>query len=269
MLGNQTDHYRFGFDIRNSLDEDAKQYLPFLAYLARTTGYRFELHFSPVDGGIVEELGTGRVDFAAIGAGSFIQARLKHDIVPLARGLNAQGKPGYRSIIVTRPDSSLQDVRDLRGKHLGFGSVTSTQGHLIPRIVLNKHGLSLADLASHDYFGSHGGCANAVITGKVDACGMQDTLAEKMAADSSLKLLFTSDHYPSSGIAANGKLSETVLSTVRKALLNFQPQGRDASGLYHWEMTEMPNGFAHTEAGDYAELQEWALRLGIIKDYPN
>ena len=33
--------YKFGFDLRRSLREDAKQYQPFLQYLETKTGYEF------------------------------------------------------------------------------------------------------------------------------------------------------------------------------------------------------------------------------------
>ena len=39
-------------------------------------------------------------------------------------------------------------VEQLRGRRFAFGSVSSTQGHLIPRIVMLEHGIRLADLGS-------------------------------------------------------------------------------------------------------------------------
>jgi len=141
-----TDVLRFGFDLRAGPQEDARQYLPFLEYLTKATGYTFELHFTPKDGQIVDDLGTGVVQFATIGAGSYLQAHAKYGVIPLVRGLNAQGRAEYRSVIVVAPDCSIQTVKDLRGKRFAFGSLTSTQGHLIPRIILLQHGLTLDDL---------------------------------------------------------------------------------------------------------------------------
>jgi len=166
----------FGFDLRASPQEDARQYLPFLEYLTKATGYTFELRFTPQDGQIVDDLGTGVVQFAALGAGSTIQAHAKYGVIPLVRGLNAQGRAEYRSVIVVAPDSSIQTIADLRGKRFAFGSLTSTQGHLIPRIILLQHGLALDDLAAYAYTGSHRNCANEVTAGRFDAGGMQDTL---------------------------------------------------------------------------------------------
>ncbi len=59
---------RFGFDVRGFPDEDARQYLPFLEYLEAATGLRFELRFTPKSHAIADELGAGRLQFAAIGA---------------------------------------------------------------------------------------------------------------------------------------------------------------------------------------------------------
>lgn len=259
------DRLRFGFDIRLGPQEDAKQYLPFLDYLSRRTGYKFSLLFSHMDGSIVDDLVAGKVDFAVIGAGSFIKARQQSKIIPVVRGLNTEGKSGYQSILVAKKNSKLKQISDLPGKRLGFGSVTSTQGHLIPRILLHNNKILLRDLAKYEYFGSHLACAEAVITDRVDMCGMQDTLAKKMASEGKVKIIHTSKFYPSSGIAAREDIANDVLKKVRDALLDFEPHGRDSVGLYHWEMTEMPKGFGPATVKDYAELEKWAFKLGLIE----
>ena len=256
----------FGFDLRSSPQEDARQYLPFLKYLSEATGFRFELYFIPKGENIVDALGSGKVQFAAIGADTYIRAHAKYGVMPIARGLNAQGKAMYRSVIVVRPGSSIRTSNDLRNKRLAFGSVTSTQGHLIPRIALSKQGLTLNDLKSYEYTGSHRNCANAVISGRVDACGMQDTMGMELAKEGLVRVIYTSKYYPSSGIAANGKVPPLVLAKVTEALFNFDPMGRHAAGLYHWDKTEMPKGFTAAHDRDYAELREWTKKLGYFPD---
>jgi phosphonate transport system substrate-binding protein len=222
-----TDVLRFGFDLRASPQEDARQYLPFLQYLEQATGYAFELRFMPQDGQIVDDLGTGVVQFAAIGAGSYIQAHAQYGVIPLVRGLDTHGRAEYRSVIVVAPDSPIRTIEDLRGKRFAFGSLTSTQGHLIPRIILLQHGLTLDDLAAYEYAGSHRNCANEVTAGRFDAGGMQDTLGEELAAAGLLRIIYTSQYYPSSGIAANKDVPPEVLDRVRQALL----ESEEASAL--------------------------------------
>lgn len=147
VMIHDNDNLRFGFDLRSSPDEDARQYLPFLKYLEGATGLHFDLSFISNNNTVVDRLGTGKVQFAAIGADTYIQAHTRYGIIPLVRGLNAQGRAEYRAVIIVAPDSPTRKIEELRGKRFAFGSVTSTQGHLIPRIMLSEHGISLDDLA--------------------------------------------------------------------------------------------------------------------------
>lgn len=257
---------RFGFDLRASPQEDARQYLPFLAFLERVTGYRFELRFTPGNGDIVHDLGTGRVQFAALGAGSYLEARARYGVVPLVRGLNAQGRPEYQSVIITLPDSPIHRITDLRGKSFAFGSRTSTQGHLIPKIIFRQHGLTLKDLAGCEFTGSHQNCANAVTAGHCDAGGLQDVMGRQLAEAGLVRIIHESEYYPSSGIVANRDVPTDIRERVKRALLDFQPTGSDASGLHHWDRTEMPNGFIEAHDGDYAELRERSREFGLIQE---
>ena len=92
--------FLFGFDLRSAPQEDARQYLPFLNYLEKATGLHFKLHFPHKNADIVDELGQGIVHFAAIGAGSYINAKKKYDITPIALGLNLKNRAEYQAMIV-------------------------------------------------------------------------------------------------------------------------------------------------------------------------
>ena len=257
--------YHFGFDLRAGPIEDARQYLPFLAYLAEATGYDFKLRFTAKDSSIVDELGAGHIDFAAIGAVSFLQAREKYNARILVRGVNSEGATEYRSNIVVAPTSAVQDIENLRGKRFAFGSISSTQGHLIPRIILAERGIDLSDFTTYEYTGSHQNCANAVIKGEVDACGMQDTMARRMENAGLVRILHTSQYYPSSGIAANKDVPPVIAERVKRALLDFDPTGLDREGLHNWQATEMPNGFQAATPTDYRVLRDWSIRFGFLK----
>lgn len=259
----ESDVLMFGFDVRASLKEDARQYLPFLAYLEKTTGYRFKIRFTPKDGRIVDDLGKGLVHFAAIGATSYIQAANKYGIKPLVHGLNKKGKAEYRSYLIVKKNSPIKTLDDLHGVRFAFGSRTSTQGHLIPRIIMQKHQLQLQDFKSYIFTGSHQRCADAVISDKADVCGMQDLMAERLAKQGDVRILFRSEYYPSSGIAASNKVPNHIINKVRQALLDFKPNGEHSEGLYNWDKTEMPNGFINSRDSDYKILREWMNKLNI------
>ena len=133
------------------------------------------------------------------------------------RGVSAQGELGYRAHIVVAPNSALKSIDDLRSKRIAFGSPTSTQGHWIPRIMFDTAGLKLADFDSHLYTGSHRACAEAVIAGQADACGMQDTLAKRLVESGALRTLAVSEVFPSSGIFVHAAVPEAVRRGYREA----------------------------------------------------
>jgi len=263
---NSKDVLIFGFDLRNSPSEDAKQYLPFINYLNKETNLQFELKFTPKGSDIATELGEGRIHLAAIGATSYILANERYGVTVLTRGVNNKGKAEYRSIIVTHPSSNLKILKDLKDNRFAFGSIDSTQGHLIPRIELAKQEITLKDLGSYQYTGSHLNCANAVISAQVDACGMQDTLAEEFASKRLLHVLYASPYYPSSGIAANQDITKEVLEKITKALIAFEPEGKHKELLYHWDKTEMPKGFVLANSNDYTELRKWMIRFNLLTE---
>lgn len=270
LLSNNNRHksrniLNFGFDLRASPQEDARQYLPFLAYLEKETGYKFKLHFTPKNTDIVNQVGQNHIQFAALGAVSFLRAYQKYGVIPLVRGINHKGKAEYQSVFVTLPKSKIRTLNDIKGKRLAFGARSSTQGHLIPRIVLKKYNLELKDFASYSYTGSHQNCINAVISNKADVCALQDTMAKTMANQNLVKIIHTSNYYPSSGIVVNKGVPEEIVKKVKLALVNFQPTGKDAADLYHWDRTEMPNGFLSADINDYKELNKWYTEFGFIK----
>lgn len=256
--------YTFSFDSRMDPAEDVKMYAPFLKYLERTTGYKFKLRPMAPNQNLIEELGTGRVDIAAIGTLSYLQAHQKYGVQSVVRGITEQGKAEYRALIITSANSKLQSLRDLRGKTFTFGSNTSTQGYLIPLIMLTEAGVNLKDLTGYTFAGSHFDTANAVISGRYAAGGIQDTLGRELANKGLVRILAESEEFPSSTISVSPSVPLNVVKNVQEALLKFAPEGKDKALLYHWEQTEMPLGFVSTNDKDFEKTRSWAVRLGLL-----
>lgn len=254
--------YYFGFDRRLEIKEDVKMYVPLMRYLEKETGHKFRLHITPKNESIVDEIGAGRVQFAAIGTVSYLQAYSKYPVKPLVRGTGENGR-FYQAVIITRADSPIKSIRDLSGRSFAFGSPNSTQGHLIPRIMLAEQGLSLSSLKSFGYFASHTETANAVISGQFDAGSIQDSLGKTLAEKGLVKIIAVSDLYPRSGITVAPGVPAEVAEAVKKALLKFDPKGKDSVGLYNWQLSEMPGGFVETIADECLLLKQRADELGI------
>lgn len=257
--------WQFGSDRRLEPKEDVRQVASLANWLQGQTGLSFEVYYSSSGSSVVDDLCAGRVDFAAVGTVSYLQA---HDLCNahiLVRGLNAQNEDVYRAAIIVPANSSLQNITDLRGHTFAFGAPNSTQGHLIPRLMLQQAGLMPDDLLSHTFTDSHAATANAVTSGRFDAGALQDTLAENLAARGLVRILAFSNPYPASGIVAGPDVPQKTAEMVQQALLALEPAGVDAEMLYQWERTEMPRGFVPTQDEDYEDLRQIARAIGLLE----
>lgn len=264
-ISSKQDAYVFGFDRRLEPKEDVKIYASLLKYLEQSTGYEFILEVTPKDGSLVDEIGDGEVDFAVVGTLTYLQAHELYKASMLVRGINSQGENVYRAAIVTRPDTNIKSIFDLRDSSFVFGASTSTQGYLIPRRMLEESGIELTDLRNYDFTSSHAETANAVISGRSEAGGIQDTLAQTLVNRGLLRIVAWSNSYPSSGVLAGEHVPQEVVQTVTQVLLGLDPSGKDKEFLYHWERTEMPSGFSPAKDEDYAELRSWAEAYGLLE----
>lgn len=235
-----------------------------LALLAERTGLTFRLHSTAEQGDVVGDLCSGEIDFAIVGTVSYLQANDRCGARILVRGVNDQGEDTYRAAIIVSSDSPVDGEEDLRGKTFAFGAASSTQGHLIPRLMLQRAGVTLEDLATYTFTGSHTETARAVTAGSFDAGGVQDTLAFELEGRGLIRILALSDPYPSSGIVASPEVPEETVEIIRSALLALDTTGADSGRLYHWERSEMPWGFVPATDSEYDELRRIAREVGLL-----
>jgi phosphonate transport system substrate-binding protein len=254
---------KFGFDLRLRPAEDVRIYLPLLQYLETITGHRFSLRFTERYEDTVANLGSGITQFAALGPVNAVLAKERYPVAPLVMGLNPDGKPEYRAVIFTRIDSPLNNIKDLKGKSFAFGDKFSTQGHLIPRKMLEDVGILLNDLSRYVFTGSHSNTARAVLRGDYEAGGMQDNLARRLFRGGKIKILASSKAYPSSLICFNENLDPDVVKAVKEALLSFDPKEKHAGILVDWDKTEMPRGFTEYRGPCLAKVAELVKRYGL------
>ena len=256
----------FGFDLRLGPKEEVQIYTPFLKYLEEATGKRFRIKFTEKYKDTVENLGKGFTHFAALGTLSYVIGEDKYGIRYLVSGVNKEGDPRYHSIIFTRQDSNIENLGDLKGKCFAFGAEMSTQGHLIPRKMMEKEGVTLEDLNKYIYTGSHLNAVKSVLNGECDAGGIQDILANRLASEGQIKIIKISGSYPSSLIAYTGSLDNKTVAAVKSALLAFEPMGKHKDILVDWDKTEMPLGFTVLNEFELKKVTDLANEYGLLKE---
>ena len=257
--------WRVGFDRRLEPKEDVRQIASLTNWLQKQTGLPLALHATTRGDNVVDDLCSGKVDFAVVGTVSYLQAHNRCGAAILVRGLNDQGEDAYQAAVVVPIDSPLTGVADLAGYTFAFGAPNSTQGYLIPYLMLQQAGLEIDDLQGYAFHDSHTSTANAVTSGRFDAGGLQDTLARDLSERGLVRVLAYSDLYPSSGIVAGPDVPSATAVLIQNALLQLDPSGTDADALYRWERSEMPGGFVIAQDSDYDELHRIAQAAGLVE----
>jgi len=254
----------FGFDLRLGPKEEVTIYTPFLKYLEQKTGRRFRIKFTEKYEDTVDNLGTGITDFAAIGSLSFVIGQKTYGINHLVSGVNHEGDTTYRTMVIAKPKSGIESIQDIRGKCFAFGAEMSTQGHLIPRKMLEDNAITLDNLGKHIYTGSHLNAAMSVINGECDAAGIQDVLAKRLESEEKVRILKRSGLFPSSLIAYNSAVDKETVKEVKAALLAFEPMGKHKDMLVDWDKTEMPLGFTELNEIEFNKVKILAEKYGLM-----
>lgn len=109
---------------------------PFRADMEKALGVPVKLFFAPDYAGIIEGMRFNKVQIAWFGNKSAIEAVNRANGEVFCQTVDAEGNPGYWSLIVVHKDSPYHDIDQIirDGKQLTFGNgdPNSTSGYLIP-----------------------------------------------------------------------------------------------------------------------------------------
>ncbi len=156
------------------------------------------------------------------------------------------GSAFYKGMIITRPDTGIKTVADLKGKTFARVDPLSTSGWIIPSLMLKAAGINVdTDLKVLDA-GSHPGVVTAVYTGQADAgaCFVDArTLIQKDHADvmDKVVVLQESGNIPNDGVQFVPSLPQALRDQIVDALLAIAQTDDGKKALntaYQWTALE-------------------------------
>ena len=200
-------------------------YRPLIAHLEKKLGMKVELFVGSDYTATIEAMRAGKLDIALFGPFSYVLAAEKANAEVFAVE-KAGGVTTYRSIVVTRPDSDINTLQDLKGHTFAFVDPASTSGHLFPRAFLKKNGIDPEkDFKSMVFAGTHDAVEMSVKNRKVDAGADSNKTYSKMKkegliSDQDIKIIYESDPIPSSPWTWRKDLSPELKARIKDAFLN-------------------------------------------------
>ena len=186
--GSQTLKLTFGVYTSDSATEMVKQFAPILealdSDLGELLGERVQTNLrvaSTYEGG-VDDLVSGRVDFARMGPASYVMAKELDDGIRIIAIESKRGSKFFQGVFCVHADSPIQEIEDLKGERFAFGDPRSTIGRFLAQQLLVEHGIRSEDLAGFDYLGRHDKVGMAVGRKKYAAGALKESTFKKLAA---------------------------------------------------------------------------------------
>ncbi|MBA4373926.1 MAG: hypothetical protein C0402_13840 [Thermodesulfovibrio sp.] len=215
-------------------------YSPFIEHLKTATGLPWELKLYHNHNALVEDICNGQVAVSLLGPVPLGRVYAKCKAEPFLVALGRDGKPTYRSVIITG-DHAVMDLNRIRGKKFGLFK-GSTAAHILPLKMLKDAGLDAASF-QEVFFESQDKIMTALLTRDIAAAGVKESLYLKFRREP-LRELKTSDALPNFAFCAAPSLSAETRKLFSSTLLKLQPRTnpRDAETVKGWD-DEIKNGF--------------------------
>lgn len=203
--------------------EELRKMEPFQRHLEKILndrGYpvRIELRIFSTYGEAQDAIQNGSFDFARIGPSNYVLARERKAPVRLLVVESHRGDGFFEGAIMTRSDSAIKSLADLKGKRFAFGEQSSTTGRYLAQAALVQAGIKAADLAGFEYLGRHDKVVMAVAAGDFDAGASNERTIEKYA-NRGLRKLHTFVT-PTQPWVVNSRMDARLADALRLALLN-------------------------------------------------
>jgi len=241
-------------------------YSPFAEYLTKEIG--IPVKFTPVVdyAATVEGLAANRLEMVWYGGLTSVQAAKQAK--GARRVIMRKEDAEFKSHFITRKDTGIKALANLKGKTFAFGSVSSTSGHLMPRYFLLKGGINPEkDFSKFSFSGAHDATAAWVESGQVDAGALNylvwDKLVETKKVDTSkVNIFWTTPPYVDYVWTVRAGVDKATVDKITKAFLKLDYKKPDDKKLLDLHRTK---GYIVAKDADWKGIEEAAVAAGLIK----
>jgi phosphonate transport system substrate-binding protein len=241
-------------------------YAPFADYLTKEVG--IPVKFIPVVdyAATVEGLAANRLEMVWYGGLTSVQAA--RQAKGAHRMIMRKEDAEFKSHFITRTDTGIKTLKDLKGKTFSFGSVSSTSGHLMPRYFLIKNGINPeSDLAKFSFSGAHDATAAWVESSRVDAGALNflvwDKLVQTKKVDTSKVAIFwTTPAYVDYVWTVRAGVDKEIVDKISKAFLKLDYNNPEHKKLLDLHRTK---GYIVAKDEDWKGIEEAAVAAGLLK----
>jgi phosphonate transport system substrate-binding protein len=197
------------------------EWAPLIARISRESGVALHLVFAKTIPQFETSVVAGEPDFAFMNPYHAVMAKRAQAYVPILRDAKV-----LKGILVVRQDSSIQNMKELEGKAIGFPAPNAFGASLYMRAMLSADGINFHP----QFLTTHGNVYRSVLNGSVAAGGGVNTTFndEPVEVKSQLRILYQTPDSASHPLVAHPRVSQEVVRAVKDAFLKLQkdPEGQ-------------------------------------------
>ncbi len=206
---------------------------PFLADMAKETGFKINAFFASDYAGVIEGMRFGKVQAAWFGNKSAMEAVDRANGEIFAQSVASDGSPGYWSLLIVPADSKINTLDDILkcdgSLNFGLGDPNSTSGFLVPTtFIFAKNNIDPKTCFKTVRNANHETNALAVANGQVDVATNNTENMDRLKltnpeAYKKIKIIWTSPLIPSDPIVWDKRIDQ---ASKDKLLRFFMTYGR-------------------------------------------
>lgn len=208
-----------------------KKHRPTLAYLEKKitefsdSSTKIKIHVSKTYETGMNDLLTGKVDFARFGPASYVTAKRLNPDIELLAIEEIKGNRHFNGVIITRANGEIDNIHSLNKKRFAFGNSNSTIGRYLAQAYLAENKIFSTSLSGWAYHDRHDQVAYAVSQGEYDAGSLKEKTYLRLKADGlPLKILTTFENITKPWVARPG-LDQRLLSLIKQAMFSSTTDG--------------------------------------------
>ena len=265
LSGSALAEIRFGILPRLSAVELTTMYTPLAEYLTKEVGDKVILVI-PKDFDAYKTLvESGQVDMGFSNSVVYIQLKKNVNIDALAVSAEKKAGTKFRGIIITRRDSGIEKIQDLKGKKLIFVDKDSAAGYTFQMLLLTKAGFDVKkDFTTLPFAKKHDNVTMAVFSKAADAGAIREDDLDKMKDKvdlSQIRIVAYTDYFPNWPVYSTPKLNKAAAAKIKAALVKLKPGDPEAENILS---AAKLSGFAPTSDKEYDLLRQAAKVVGAF-----
>lgn len=206
-----------------------KEHERLLSYLSTRLGRIVQVSIFEDYVDLADQLSSGKLQFAALSSFDYVLAKKRHPSLQLMATHVTAGGPSYAGLIISRADSGINELKQLRDKKFCYVGVNSTSGYLYPRAIFRRAGMDPDKaFSSIRYTGDHLSSLRAVYSKACDGAavfaGILYEGKKHQMPPQLFNIVASTDRIPYDAYCASESLSPVVRDQLRDALLSLVPR---------------------------------------------